>query len=101
MHVDRRRVPPRRRHRVAPHRLRRGFQYDDRDLAGSLPLVVGEARIRGLLRAPDAFPLVPDGNSGDQLDLARTDLRLDLRMGEQVVVPVGVSRAPPLDANTA
>src|SRR5437773_11232344 len=69
---------------------RRGLQHDDRDLSGRVPRVVGEAWVRSLLRVPDALPLVPRGHSGDQVDRLGADLRSYLRMGEQVVVPVGV-----------
>src|SRR5690242_7797393 len=67
-----------------------GLEDDDRDLPGGLLLVVGESRVRGLVRFPDLVALRAFGYPGAELHGLRADLGRHVRVGKQVVVPVRV-----------
>src|SRR5690242_5716610 len=68
------------------------FEDDDRDLPIGLRLVVGEAGPLRLVRLPDLVALVTLGDPGAQLLGLGAYLGGDIRVGDEVVVPVRVRR---------
>src|SRR2546430_15092700 len=75
-----------------------GLEDDDRDVADALGLllVLREPVVALLLRGPDTVALLALRLAGDDVERVRPDLDADLRVGQQVVVPVRVLRVPAL-----
>src|SRR5262249_5038939 len=75
------------------HRLR-VFEHNDRDLSVTrgLSLVLGELRECSLVRFPDVCAFTASRNAGTSPVTAVAELDLHVRVGYDVVVPVGVPR---------
>ena len=64
-----------------------GFEHEDRDDPGGPLLVLGVVGVGGHGALPPLRPLVAGGLAGDHVHPDRTVLQLDVRVGDEVVVP--------------
>src|SRR6516225_11393178 len=69
-----------------------GVQYDHRDLALGLLLVIGVRRPELERLWPQPRALLASGGAGPCLELLGADLHVDFRVREEIAVPAGVLR---------